>query len=391
MEQEHSEKEQAPPRFYEKNWSKVAALTLLFIVIFFSVGFIGLEGTSSSKFCASCHEMKPEYYTWKASSHSEVDCVSCHVDPGLENLAKAKANGAKQAFKSVTKTYTAPIQMPKNIPDSACETCHNMNKREATPTGDLIIPHTKHKEQNITCTECHSGVAHGKIAERKVTFQSDYSKWDEDLGQSMMKDPTFIRPKMETCMDCHAARNVSTACETCHTTKMYPDSHKKPGFKDSTHGTQAAKNMKECNDCHKYMSKDEITLFNDRPAHSKYIQGEKVAGKKVDVKDYAKENTFCEACHMQRPPSHDKQFIATHGATAKKSSESCLACHDYQKTGINKTNNVTCSSCHPSSHNGKQWRLTHPIRVNEGAKLTQTCYSCHFKPKCSSCHKETID
>jgi nitrate/TMAO reductase-like tetraheme cytochrome c subunit len=388
LEDEHMSEKKAPPPFYKKNWSKIAALTMLFLAISFSIGYIGLEGSSSSKFCSSCHEMKPEYYTWKASSHSEVDCVSCHVDPGLENLAKAKANGAKQAFKSITSSYTAPIQMPKEIPDSACEKCHNMNKREATPTGDLIIPHSKHQEKDITCTECHSGVAHGKIAERKVTFQSDYEKWNDTLGKSMMNDLKFIRPKMETCMECHSARKVSTDCESCHTTKMYPDSHKKEDFKLESHGNQAIKNIKECNDCHKYMSNDEISLFNDKPAHSKYIQGEKVTDKKVNVKDYAKENTFCKNCHLQRPPSHDKRFITTHGSTADRSADNCLACHDYQKTGINKTNNVTCSSCHPSSHNKKLWRSTHPIPVNKGTKVTETCYSCHFKPKCSSCHKE---
>ena len=110
--------------------------------------------------------------------------------------------------------------------------------------------------------------------------------------------------------------------------------------------------------------------------------------KTVDPREYAKENTYCKACHLQRPTSHNKSFISNHGTLANKNEETCLTCHDYQKTGNNKTSNVTCSSCHPSSHEDKDWRETHPIRLPNGVKVSETCYQCHNEKKCSSCHKE---
>ncbi|CAM3979023.1 NapC/NirT family cytochrome c [Mesobacillus zeae] len=390
---EHIEDKPTPPpsrfrKVFQKNWSKIAALTLIFTAILFGVGYIGLEGSSSSKFCSSCHEMKPEYYTWKASSHSEADCVSCHVDPGLENLAKAKADGAKEAVKSITSTYTAPIVMPKEIPDSACETCHNMNNRNTTPSGDLIIPHDRHKNKDIKCTQCHSGVAHGKIAERKVTFKTDYSKWDESLGNAMMSDRKYIKPEMKTCMECHSARKVSTACNTCHTTGMYPASHKKEDFKLASHGMDAKTQLKECNDCHEYMSTEEIKLFDDMPAHDKYLQAGRITDKQVSVKDYAKVNTFCEKCHMQPPPSHQKGFTAKHGAIADENPDKCLACHDYQNNGKTKNKIVTCNSCHPSNHSDSNWRVTHPVKIPNGGRPSTYCYSCHSKKNCTSCHQE---
>ncbi|ALC88789.1 cytochrome C [Bacillus sp. FJAT-18017] len=377
----------APPRLRNTIF-KIMTLTLLFLVLFFSIGFVGLEATSSSEFCSSCHEMKPEYYTWKASSHGEVDCVNCHIEPGVENLAKAKGNGIVELYKKQTQTYTAPIQMPKDIPDSACEKCHNMNSRQVTPSGDLIIPHDKHTEKDIECVQCHSGIAHGKIAERKVTFKTDYEKWDIELGTAMMSDKKFTNPKMEKCMDCHIARKVTTECSACHTTNMYPESHKRDEFKTETHGTLAGKEIKECNECHKYMSDKETTLFNDEPAHKQFLKTKKIETKKVNTHEYAKENTFCKDCHTQRPASHIKGFIKSHGTFAKNDDSKCQACHDLQKTGLNKISNVTCNSCHPSSHANKEWRKTHPVEVPKGAKVTKTCYQCHNEQKCQSCHKE---
>jgi nitrate/TMAO reductase-like tetraheme cytochrome c subunit len=369
-------------RFY-----KYLTVILFFIVIFFSLGLVGVETTSSSEFCSSCHEMKPEFYTWKASTHSEVDCVNCHTGPGIENYSKSKANGLLQVIKKTTNTYSAPIQMPNEISDASCEKCHNMKVREVSASGDIIIPHDKHMDKDVECIQCHSGVAHGKIADRKVTFKSDYKKWDTSLGKSMMSEKKYTSPKMEECMDCHIARNVTTECSACHTSKMYPESHKEGDFKLQSHGSFAKEELQECNDCHKYMSSKEITLFNNQPAYTQYLRNQKIQSKQVSSKDYAKENTFCKDCHRQRPASHEKGFVGKHGTLASKNEDACLTCHDLQKTGQNKSSNVTCNSCHPSSHeDNREWRLTHPVQVANGVKVNETCYKCHNEEKCQSCH-----
>jgi nitrate/TMAO reductase-like tetraheme cytochrome c subunit len=387
MEEEHEKELPAPPRFRYK-LIKIMTLTLLFLALFSSIGLFGLKATSSSSFCSSCHEMKPEYYTWKASTHSEVDCVNCHVQPGAKNIAKDKAEGVIELYKQKTNTYTAPIQMPKDIPNSACESCHNMNTREVTPSGDLIIPHDKHLAKDIKCTQCHSGVAHGKIAERNVTFKSDYSKWDDTLGKSMMSDIKFTSPKMDTCIECHQARDVSTACKTCHTTGMVPKSHKQTNFKTGNHGKLAEKDVTKCNQCHQYMSDTEIKdLGQEASASQQFLDGGKDKPQTVSAQQYAKENTFCKKCHTQRPPSHVKGFTTLHGPLANNDKKRCLTCHDEQKTGFNRTTNVTCSSCHPAMHAGKDYRSHHPIKLATNQKPVELCYTCHNKPKCLSCHK----
>jgi nitrate/TMAO reductase-like tetraheme cytochrome c subunit len=390
MEEEHKELP-APPRFRYRIF-KIMTLTVLFLGLFLFVGVAGLKGTSSSEFCASCHEMKPEYYTWKASSHSEVDCVSCHIEPGLENLAKSKAEGVVELYKKTTKTYTAPIRMPDEIPDSACETCHNVSQREVTASGDIIIPHDKHKTEGVECIQCHSGTAHGKIADRKMTFQADYLKWDEKVGTAAMSEIEWIRPDMDTCMECHKARKVTTECTACHTTGMVPDSHKKEDFKLKTHGKQASTDLKDCNVCHKDMSSESLSDFEEVSTLTKYLNANKEQVKKKNHYDYAKANTFCRDCHSQRPQSHGSYFIKEHGELASQNKEKCMACHDVQKSNGSNITQVACGTCHPSSHTrNKEWRKRHPVQVSASQKLTESCFRCHSETTCKACHQDKKD
>jgi nitrate/TMAO reductase-like tetraheme cytochrome c subunit len=376
----------APPRFRGR-LIKVLTLTLFFIILLFTVGFLGLETTSSSQFCASCHEMKPEYYTWKASSHSEVDCVNCHTGSTKEEYAKAKANGLVQVFKKATQTYTAPIRMPNQIKDESCEKCHNIFTREVTPTGDLIIPHDKHKKEGIKCAQCHQGVAHGKIADRKMTYQTDYGKWDDMLGRAVMTEPKYIKPDMDTCMECHELRNGPLECSACHNTGMIPDSHKREEFKLQSHGSHAQKDLEGCNKCHEYMSSEEITGFEPIPSVSQFLKIEKNKKQKSEF-DYAKDNTFCIECHSKRPATHSTSFNTEHGKLAKHNQKKCLACHEYQQSSNGPSNIVTCSSCHPSSHQNSAFRTKHPIPLAPGQKIQESCYQCHTETTCRNCHKK---
>ncbi|WP_053368268.1 NapC/NirT family cytochrome c [Bacillus sp. FJAT-27245] len=389
MEEEKIDQElPAPPRF-RNTFFKIATLTLLFLVLFFTIGFVGLETSSSSEFCSSCHEMKPEYYTWKASSHGEVDCVNCHIEPGVENLAKAKGNGLVQLFKKQTNTYLAPIKMPSLIPDKSCERCHNVFNREVSPSGDIIIPHDKHKKEGIECVQCHSGVAHGKIAERKVTYKSDYEKWDERLGAMFMSDRKYSSPKMDTCMECHEARKVTLECKACHETSMVPENHKTTAFKAGGHGKIQPSNLKTCEQCHSYMSKESYDFFKEEPKYTQFLKNghTNTDTAKVSVNQYAKTNTFCKDCHGQRPTSHKiDAFMSKHG-TLSKDNQKCFTCHDNRITSSSPVTKVQCASCHPSQH-GDTWRRRHPFEVPENQKYNKTCLKCHVETTCSKCHRD---
>jgi nitrate/TMAO reductase-like tetraheme cytochrome c subunit len=375
-----------PPRFRYK-LLKILTLTLFFLALFASISFTGLKATSSSSFCSSCHEMKPELYTWKASTHSEVDCVNCHVKQGVKNLANEKKEVIVDVYKKKMGTYTAPIHMASEIPDSSCERCHNVNTRYFTPSGDLIIPHDKHKNKGIECIQCHSGVAHGKIADRKMTYQADYDRWDQDLGTAAMSDFKFIRPDMDTCMECHKAREVSIECKTCHKTGMIPKSHKETNFATKTHGLLAKKDLTKCIQCHNDMSKEKLKGYEEASVLDKYLSNNSQSSTKNEL-NYARENTFCSNCHLKRPANHENKFITKHGFLAKNNQKTCMACHDIYRTSSPSKNRVICYTCHSISHKAKNFRAFHPIPLTNIQRPNETCYTCHIKKSCTSCHKD---
>ncbi|WP_462410978.1 NapC/NirT family cytochrome c [Neobacillus sp. Marseille-QA0830] len=384
MDEEHRSNQPSPPKFRYKFY-KIATFTVMFLVVFFAIGEIGLKATTSSGFCASCHEMKPEVYTWKASTHSEVDCTNCHTDPGLKEIAKDQATGVIKKLRNEEELSAAIIRMANEIPDSACEKCHNMSNRNVTASGDIIISHTEHKDKNIKCTQCHSGVAHGKVADRNMTFKTDYAKWDASLGKTVMSEVEYTRPTMDTCMECHENRQITTECSACHTTGMLPKSHKDADFKTKTHGLQAKDELKDCNSCHKYMSTSELEGYEEASVLSKYLSTEN-KGTDKNASTYAKENTFCLECHKTRPASHTDNFFSSHGSEASKNQEKCFTCHENNKTGTAGNNAVNCSTCHQKKHLNK-WRENHPISVGNVTKPQESCYTCHVKKTCSNCHK----
>ncbi|WML59058.1 NapC/NirT family cytochrome c [Neobacillus sp. PS2-9] len=385
MEEEHKEELTAPPKFRYK-LIKIATLTVLVLALFIIVGGLGLKATSSSEFCASCHEMKPQYYTWKASSHSEVECVNCHIGPGAENIVKAKGNGLVEFYKKEKDTYIAPIKMPNLIPDEACESCHNMKYRDVTPSGDIIIPHTKHKTEGIKCVQCHSGTAHGKISDRKVTYKSDYGKWDEKLGSSLMNDKKFTSPQMDTCMECHEARKATLECKACHETTMVPKNHKTEEFKSGGHGKIQPSNLKKCEQCHSYMSTEKYDLFKEDPVYQRFLNGDTKNSTKVTVAQFAKTNSFCKECHGTKPNSHKiSSFMTEHGRLSKDT-QKCFTCHDNRNVSDSPVTTVQCASCHPSSHRDT-WRDRHPFKVPENQKYNKTCLKCHVEKTCNRCHK----
>lgn len=370
---------------------------LNFISGLFSIGFIitilvygAWEQTTRPEFCLVCHMMKPEYYSWQASSHEKVPCLYCH-----ENLDTV--NKLKTLYYTVTNTYPAPIKMIKPIPNRKCERCHNINKRNVTPSGDLIIPHATHKNKKIACAKCHRGVAHGHISERRVTYKSDYDKWDLILAKSLITDDQ-TRTQMDTCMRCHEVRKAPIDCKTCHHTSMLPENHKNNVFKYKNHGQLASQDLRSCDKCHSYMSPEKYEGFEEVPAFKEFLKSsDKLQKVSTSIKTnqanfiaaqvYAKTNTFCRDCHGKRPPSHGKIFTQGHDDYAKDDKDRCMTCHDNQKTD-NPVVKVACSSCHPSIHAGHwQWKKSHPIELPPKPKVVELCYNCHVKRVCTSCHK----
>ncbi len=356
----------------------------------------------SPELCAVCHMMKPEYYTWQVSSHgkAKVKCLSCHIPPGPINFMKYNILGLKNVYSAAVDNYVTPIKMIRPTPDSACEKCHELKEVDKSSKQKITAAHRKHKNQGVHCARCHRGVAHGNIADRKVTYEGDYQKWDRSLGESLMSDIRFVRPDMDTCMRCHQLRNVTKECKACHTGGKRPADHNSDDFTNKSHGPLARRDLQYCDSCHGYMSEKPPEVLKERHKYKEFLDQGKPPKEASPVIPYTRENTYCKKCHGKRPLSHNRtDYIQSHGLLAAKDKNRCEVCHDnyiargpggttVTQTGGGAVTLTACGDCHPSSHyDSVQWKNGyHPVPLPNPRKITKSCYVCHLEKACSRCH-----
>ena len=355
---------------YSPNKRMKMALLVFLIVTIGTIFMLMMDiEQNSPQFCSSCHTMRPELYTWEASTHSNVGCIECHRDPGVGGQVQMLVDLARMAESTVFKSYVTPIRKFRSIDDERCFQCHSYN-RQASASGDLIIPHEDHTSSKVRCASCHSGVAHGDIAKRKITAKVDYKQWDTDKGlQEMARE--LSQPSMDTCMSCHYRRKITTDCAACHTDMFGPDNHRFDDF-DVAHGQFAREELQDCNFCHGYVGAKKMAVKED-----------------ADIVEYSRNNAFCLSCHRTEPDSHQtRAFSEGHGrliTSGGKEKSSCLVCHDNNVQDLPQATNTSCATCHPSSH-GKNWRGRHSPALEPGVKLNGSCFSCHSETTCLSCH-----
>jgi len=107
----------------------VFLLTMVNLVIFAAVGYRGYHFMESEDFCGTlCHQpMHAEYGVYKASPHSKISCVECHIGSGVSWLIKSKLDGTRQLIAMMLDDYSRPIPTPLHQLRPArdvCEVCH---------------------------------------------------------------------------------------------------------------------------------------------------------------------------------------------------------------------------------------------------------------------------
>lgn len=316
-------------------WVRRVLFLLAGLLIFISASFfVAFKVTATSEFCIKCHEERPEYVTWQASTHSQFECVTCHIEPGLQSALTTQVRGVSILLTHLTQPNSTPINISFPVKNSVCMSCHSAN-RNITPSGDLLVPHDIHDRQGIACVECHSGVAHGNIVGRGIREKVDLADWTASFGQKQMV-AKYINPPMDACLNCHSLRNVTTKCSICHSKVVIPDNHKAtPWLNQGQHGVDAQKGVRECHKCHSY-------------SFTGAYQPEGMV-----VKDYIQQNEFCIDCHsFSRPPSHGKSqedwLPVHHNKAYDKGLKNCITCHvvDKPKVETKNTIKVYCNSCH---------------------------------------------
>jgi nitrate/TMAO reductase-like tetraheme cytochrome c subunit len=105
-------------------------MTAVNVVIGTQLTYRAVEHMETPQFCgATCHTMAPEFAAYQNSPHSRIECVECHVTPGVAGWIGSKTAGLRQLVETARGTQPAPIppalETGRLVPSRhTCEECH---------------------------------------------------------------------------------------------------------------------------------------------------------------------------------------------------------------------------------------------------------------------------
>lgn len=299
-------------RIYDDSGRAVRVRYRYLLLMVAAVSFIGFSAlylpvamTSTPSFCGNCHLMVEPVELWEQSTHGNINCIKCHVEPGFIKELEHKV----LSYKEIYAQFFGHGEMPPDIhppSNKSCLACHSLD-REVSPGGDLRIPHRQHVEmQDLKCVDCHFNVVH--------------SRRGEPGGP----------PPMDVCYMCHDGVRAPNTCETCHLTppgELSAEAHATDPVE--SHGALAREREEDCFRCHSERS-GFCEDCHSKPPRShdrsdwRYTHRSDVENRGRSTCLGCHEEAFCDKCHkVQHPPD----WVSTHKEFAQGGGEPCLTCH----------------------------------------------------------------
>ncbi|MFQ6032096.1 MAG: cytochrome c3 family protein [Candidatus Zixiibacteriota bacterium] len=337
-------------------------ITIVGLVAFGILTFIGFQYSAKSEFCTLCHFMQPYYDAWANSSHNMVPCVECHYPPSVEKEIKGKI----KALTSVVQYFTGAYGKRRpwvEISDNSClrRGCHNRRLLSGRANfGSILFDHTPHltemrRGKRLRCTSCHSQI----VQREHMTVTNT------------------------TCFLCHfkriAGEKTLDDCNLCHGAPLSPVQYLGVKFDHSG----ALKRGVECRKCHMHVIQGNGEVFKDR----------------------------CFSCHTESEKLEKyADALLMHDIHVTKHKVDCLRCHDeirHKILEMAQSVEMECISCHPNQHAAQKELFLgiggHDVGyMPDPMFLTRvSCTSCHIYHKdesyqgtiahssaaaCMSCH-----
>ncbi|MHB9024838.1 MAG: cytochrome c3 family protein [Armatimonadota bacterium] len=366
---------------------KFGVLGVLGVVI---LGAVGIEFSSTPRFCVSCHYMKPYYDSWQQSSHKDVRCIECHFPPGIKSELSKKFQALVQVAKYVTRQYgTRPWTQ---VEDASClrSGCHETRLlRGKVKFNGVEFDHLPHltsyrRMTKLRCTSCHSQLVQGK--HMTVTASSCYlchfktGHMQVEMGDKNLADCTlchkqpittkngkfdhaFVKDRGVDCAECHS--NVTHGdgdvpqerCSLCHSEQKHIERYNDVAFIHENHVTEY---KIECSQCHNAI---QHSLPKDRGGEflSRTRSGE------------------CDKCHDSQ---HDVSALLYAGQGGKgvkgppdfmfEAGVTCESCHrtyesQHKAKGMPHAGAAGCMMCHGEKYGEQlaQWRAEFGEPVNQ--------------------------
>ena len=338
---------------------------LLFIgvpAVLLALFVVSVEVTSTSRFCSSCHYMKPFYESWQTSSHKDVECKVCHYPPGMKSFFRTKIEGLVMVGRYWTRLYVKSRPWAE-IQDESClrPGCHDRRLLEGQVQFEKVtFDHKAHFEdlkrgKTLRCTSCHSQIVQGehitvtagscflchfkdKTPEVRNGECAVCHRKDELLGLKDRFDHTAVYGNGFRCDKCHSRIVTGTGevpRENCYKCHFEQDRLEKFGDTDLMHRTHIAANKIECEQCHRAIEhkivKDIETIADCQACHQGTHAAQKIlyTGQGGEGVPHATPNIMwekglsCQGCHM----FHEGEARVDKGDTLVSSGKACESCH----------------------------------------------------------------
>lgn len=344
-------------------------------VLFVGLSVASVEVSSQSWFCNSCHIMEPYYSSWKVSSHKNVKCVECHIEPGTKNFIAAKLNGAGQVVDDVLNRTSHKPSASVGVMSCTRSGCHTTETlvSKKIDTGVFRFDHSKHLGEKhlgveITCTTCHSHVKG----------------------------------------DAHFQVNTDV-CITCHLVDRSPAMAQRPA---GTGGASIQLVVRHNGGAHKDEHGEKVPPANCTACHEAPKGTIEFGGMKFEHEQFLSFGATCESCHAgvtATPPAiEDGRCLECHTFGVEKVVDSremhkvhtlgkhkieCSSCHGSVKHGLamqtSSLENFECGRCHMDQHSVQRGNYFNAAAAHAGAKEVANpmfvahvdCTGCHTRPR----------
>ncbi len=301
----------------------------------------------------------PNWFARVDTAHIHTWAAAAALSAALTLLAACGAQGHKAPYQGALEVLAAEITahsedaFPAAPPPFTegifpCSRCHG----DAPPPdeGEAVFPHVAHLEKGLECEDCHeddaaptpadaefcdechepgdrgseratayfAGLTDGFPSRWDVTVKSPAHETHQEKGvacagcHGQPSNAPFGKPGaavlMQRCTTCHAEREASIDCETCHEAGT-----EAPHANIVLHHAEA---QRGCLDCHDANDRDVLHLANGTPipfeqsyrlcgqCHGPRLRDWRLGihGKRTGTWDGRKEYLLCANCHNPHSP-----------------------------------------------------------------------------------------
>lgn len=339
--------------------------------------------------CASCHTTNPgwkpalfpqhDQYFLLTGQHTTIsDCNACHN--GDYNL---NSTDCLHCHQDNYNNSLNPNHAAAGIPVT-CEDCHTAEGWTPSTFNHSSTGFTLEGAHSaIQCSDCHKGAITGLTPDCLPCHQADYNSASDHVSQNYPANcdlchsydawipaafdhnntnfPLTGAHQQVQCSDCHqnGFTGTPTACVECHQTD----------FNNTTNPSHTALQLtSDCQTCHTTNPGWQPALF---PNHSDYFP---FAGAHIAIEN------DCNACHNDN---------------YNDTPNTCYGCHSDNFNGTTNPPHTQLNFSHEclDCHNQSTWQpanFDHSFYVLSGTHFTMNCNDCHsetnYQAQCLSCH-----